>query len=108
MKAERVFRELGFSIIGNYEKLIIYQRKTDFEEVTIWFHKKDFLSRTYDIRYMDWIEHKSDDWIPMEDRKESFKHVARYGHWQKGDYPMSMELHKAIHQQCEELGWLDD
>ena len=42
MKAERMFRELGFSIIGNYEKLIIYQRKTDFEEVTIWFHKKDW------------------------------------------------------------------
>ena len=70
MKAERMFRELGFSIIGNYEKLIIYQRKTDFEEVTIWFRKKDFLPRTYDIRYMDWIEHKSDDWIPMEERKE--------------------------------------
>ena len=56
---------------------------------------------------MDWIEHKLDDWIPMEERKESFKHAARYGHWKKVDYPMSMELHKAIHQQCEELGWLD-
>lgn len=108
MKAERLFRELGFSIIGNYEKLIIYQRKTNFEEVTIWFRKKDYLSRTYYTRYMEWIEHISDDWIPMEERKESFKHVERYGHWQKVDNPMSMELHKAIHQQCEELGWLDD
>lgn len=108
MKAEKMFEQLGFFIIVDYGKVIIYQRKTDFEEVTIGFYKMDFFPRTYYISYMDWIENKSDDWIPMEERKEPFKHVLKYGYWQKADYPMSIELHKAIHQQCKELGWLND
>ncbi|MBR4260664.1 MAG: hypothetical protein IKQ33_01755 [Clostridia bacterium] len=101
--AKEMFEELGYHLKINDNDYIMYNKKTDYIDYSVWF-KLNY--KTYHIDYMDWWDNKSDGWVPMEEREtEWLKHCARYGHWQKVDYDIGIDIHKAINQQILELGW---
>ena len=102
MSAKEMFEELGYKLEINDDKTIMYKRKDDYINYSVWFNLD---TKTYTFTFMDWLDNKNNDWIPMMEREDNLKHCAAYGHWQKVDYPINKELHKAINKQVEELGW---
>lgn len=105
MTAKEMFKELGYELYLQEKDTLMYRCKKDYVDNTVTFHLGNMFPNSYDVNYVDWWDNKSDDWIPMNERREDLKHCATYGHWQKVDRPISFDLHKAINKQIEELGW---
>ena len=106
MNKDITLEDLGYRLTLQDNDTIIYKYKTDYVDYKIFFSLGK--NPTYDIWFSDWLDNKSDGWLPMNQREENLKHCARYGVWQKVDYPISMDLHQAIHNKCKELRWLDE
>lgn len=106
MTAEEMFENIGYKCYLKTKDEIIYRHKTDYVDNSVIFHLGSYLPRTYSVNFFDWIDNKNSDWIPMEEREsEWMKHCAKYGNWQKVDYCIPLELHRAIDKQIEELMW---
>lgn len=108
MEAQKRFEKLGYNVCFKTADSLVYRCRTDYKDYHITFHLGTMFPKTYSIDFMDWQESEGRNWIPMNERRADLKHCSTYGHWQKVDYPITIELHKAIHQQCKELGWLDE
>ena len=106
MNKDITLEDLGYKLFSQDDEMIIYKYKTDYADYSIFFNLGK--NPTYDIWLSDWWDNKSDGWVPMEQREENLKHCAKYGRWQKVEYPIPMSLHQAIHNKCKELGWLDE
>lgn len=95
--------DLGYKLTFQDEEMIIYKNKTDYIDYSIFFRLGK--NPTYDIWFSEWWDDKSDGWVPMDQREtEWLKHCSRYGHWQKVDCLISIELHQAIHNKLKDLG----
>lgn len=104
MTAKEMFEELGYrQIIDN--DTIRYRCLTDYIDFVVVFHTGNIFPKTYDVIFCDWRDNKTDSWLPMTERENNLKHCAKYGHWQKVDYGINVNLHNAIHKQVEELEW---
>ncbi len=109
MNARDMFKKIGYELTLSDDDMMIYNQKTDYVDNSVFFHLGKNYPKSYDIWFVDWWDIKGDDWIPMSEREtEWLKHCARYGHWQKVERAVGVDLHKAIHQQIKELGWLND
>lgn len=110
MTAKEMFKALGYELRNDdYEQIYYYLKKETYTR-SVEFRKfaKDFC-----IRGMEWLAKDSCEWVTMSKynlfRDEFDKYCAKYGHWRNTEFIyVDMELHKAIHQQCKELGWLDE
>lgn len=107
MNAKEMFEKLGYKQIIDHDN-IRYRYLTDYIDYSVIFHTGNIFPKTYDVIFIDWWDNKSDGWLPMDKRETNLKHCATYGHWQKVDWGINADLHKAINKQVEELGWLDD
>lgn len=95
--------DLGYKLNLQSDTTVIYEYKTDFIDYSILFRLGE--NPTYDVSFVDWWDNKGEGWIPMEEREnEWLKHCSEYGHWQKVEYPISIELHQAIHNKLKDLG----
>lgn len=80
--AKEMFEKLGFYIeIGNFD--LFYKIKND--SLTIIFYLKEKYVRIVEEHYIGELG--------------LYEYLA-------SDYPITVELHKAIHKQMKELGWL--
>lgn len=105
MTAKEMFKKLGYTQFI-YNDDIRYRYLTDYLDYSVVFHTGDWFPKTYDVAFVEWIDTKGDGWVPMIEREnESLKHCAKYGHWQRVDYGIDIDLHSAINKQIEELGW---
>ena len=82
--AKEMFEELGYHIETNKFNLF-YKREND--SLTIIFYLKEKYVRIVEEHYIGELG--------------LYEYLGI-------DYPITVELHKAIHQQMKELGWLDE
>lgn len=103
-KAQTMFSELGFKLCTFSETLLLYQYKTDYEEITVHFNLEN---KSYYATYSRFIDNNERCFIPMSERPQNTKHSCYYGHWQvEMWHEVDIAQHNAIHQQMIELGWI--
>lgn len=103
--AKELFEELKFIQSIEYDS-IHYRFKNDYRDISIFFYTGEFLPKTYSVTFLNWIDYENKDgWLPMSERKETLKHCSAYGRWQIENESITIDLHKAINKQVEELGW---
>lgn len=85
MTAKEMFEELGFIFIAESKRGVSYLQS---EKCEIYPYDKN-------------------DEIQVTFYKEVECYVCRSMDYEKGDLLIKAELHKAIHQQMKELGWLE-
>lgn len=103
-KAQTIFNELGFKLCASSETALLYQYKTDYEEVTVHF---DLENKSYHATYSRWVDNSERAFVPMSERPQNTKHSCYYGHWQAEMWhEIDIAQHNAIHQQMIELGWI--
>lgn len=103
-KAQTMFNELGFKLCSSNETALLYQYKTDYEEITVHF---DLENKSYHATYSRFIDNSERAFVPMSERPQNTKHSAYYGHWQAEMWHVvDIAQHNAIHQQMTELGWI--
>lgn len=102
--AKSMFNELGFKLYDSREEFLLYKNETDYERIFVHFDLK------LEIYYVYWeifIDHCDEKFVSMGKRPQNIKHSAKYGYWQRNiEYNIDVRLHKAIHQQLIELGWI--
>lgn len=104
--ALRMFQALKFSLLNSSETLLLYKYATDYDEVSVHF---DLEQKTYLVSWNRWVDNSEETIVSMNARPQNTKHSSRYGHWQREIFnEISVELHKAIHQQMRELGWINE
>lgn len=109
MSAKEMFEELGYELYLQEEETLIYRCKKDYVDNSVTFHLGTTFPKTYDVSYVDWWNNDLGSLVPMNEREDEWlKHSCKYGHWQKVDRGINIELHKAINQQCKELGWINE
>lgn len=106
MNATDLFAKIRFIREYTPDGDIIWRHKTDYVDMTITFRVD--LHR-YETSRMEWKDSGNDSWVAMEERDNDFdKHCVKYGRWQIDTMnEVDMDLHSAIHAQCQELGWLN-
>lgn len=105
MNALQMFNELGFKLYDSREEYLLYKYETDYEEIFVWF---DFPKKTYRVDWHRFVDNNEIVFVPMSERPQNTKHSAKYGHWQaEMYYEIDVKLHNAIHQQMQELGWIE-
>lgn len=103
MKAIKLFNGLNFNLTTADDKLIIYKYETDYDKIFVYF----FMDRkVYEVESFHFVDNTERTFVPMEERPENIKHSATYGHWQKWNFVVWVELHNAINEQLKELGWV--
>ena len=104
MKANDLFKDLGFKKNIQSNTFLIYSFETDYDKLYVDF---DLVLKRYCLTSERFIDRNDIDFIPMEERPQNIKHSTRYGHWQSDNCIfIDMKLHNAIHQQLLELGWI--
>ena len=102
--AVTMFKELGFELYYSGFDSLLYQYKTDYEELTVCF---DLENESYHATYSRWVDNNERSFVPMSERPQNTKHSAYYGHWQAEMWhEIGIKEHNAIHQQMVELGWI--
>ena len=85
------------------EDMLIYRYQSDYYDCEIIFDKRD---KGYYFHTLEWQNNDEGNFVPMGERgSEWLKHCARYGHWQKIDVSITLELHKFVNEIIKELGW---
>lgn len=106
MKAKDMFEKLGFKMTVLPNDDIMYKDKDDYVDYSVTF---DVSLKQYSFDFKRWEDDCNHSvWVPMEARGNDFaKHSAKYGYWITDLFrDITLDMHKAIHQQCRELGWL--
>lgn len=103
MSAKELFNKLKFNLTTSDDKWLIYEYKTDYDKIYVYFYKD---KKTYKTHWFRFIDNTERTFVPMNERPENIKHSASYGYWQIDQPEICNELHNAIHQQLIEFGWI--
>ena len=102
--ALKMFNEVGFKQLNWNDNFLLYEYATDYEQVVVCF---DLQKQTYYTTYSRFVDDGEHAFVPMSERPQNTKHSCFYGHWQAEMWhEIGAGLHKAIHQQLIELGWI--
>ncbi len=104
MNAKELFNKIKFNLITSDDEWLIYEYKTDYDKIYVYFYKN---KKTYKTQWFRFVDNTERIFVPMNERPENIKHSASYGHWQIDETEIWNELHSAIHQQLIELGWVE-
>ena len=103
-KAQAMFSELGFKLCTFSETLLLYQYKSDYEEMIVHFNLE---KKSYYTTWSRFVDNNERTFVPMDERPQNTKHSAYYGPWQAEMWhETDIAQHNAIHQQIIELGWI--